>query len=831
MNTSEFINKYKLFWQYPAKTEWAFYEQNKNNDNFIGIPWATIHDKRYNLQIIYKLLYDYIDTSKYYYTCCQHIAYKKFIPLWKSLNINIVFISHKQKDVDMIDNIRFIPIPLYAVNVETSEFNGSFTNIDFVNYEKTLLYSFVGGYQPRDYMSNIREKIFNMKHPDNVDVINTGIWHLNDLVFSKSQNFNGDISKPKDFDYKTNYYNSILLKSKFTLCPSGSGPNSIRFWEALAVGSIPILLSDTLELPFHELWDKAIIRIPEKHVEQLYDKICLLEKSKNVVITGDLEVSGNIIPVGSNMTYNDSLQWLARFFGGVYRSENDPNPNKRIILESVGDANAVWNIDTNNNSDPGKDADSLGTNYAVINSSIHLGQFSNFKAGIITSINSNCNDLIVDNDLEVGGNIIPAGTNTENKVDVSGNLGVSGTLDVGGGIGIFRHNLRVDNDLTVKNDLNVLGNLDVSKNATFNQLSYFRDDVIIENDKKLLITGDIIPIGRINQDSLNWLAKFFGGVYDSDNDNPISVGDWNEHTLTTNYAIINSSIKLGTYSNFWAGIVTSSNIVCNHITLGDDAPNTNEGYITCDRGLWISTGTYDTYEYGVNLPQQVSGQVALYAEDQFIVAGRDILVKSDNRIKTNIVDIEDDEALIKFRMLKPKKYQYKHSIHKGNHCVYGFLAQDISGVIPEALNIVTEYVPNIYETATIVGTNVIRFSTFDTSELVGDSENVNKSIRIIDSNNKKISITLSNVIDSQNIQVVEDLTQYDVSDSAIFVYGEEVNNFHLLKKNAIWTLSAAALQEIDRQQQIDKAKISSLEEKNSSLEERISRLEAIINAT
>ena len=75
------------------------------------------------------------------------------------------------------------------------------------------------------------------------------------------------------------------------------------------------------------------------------------------------------------------------------------------------------------------------------------------------------------------------------------------------------------------------------------------------------------------------------------------------------------------------------------------------------------------------------------------------------------------------------------------------------------------------------------------------------------------------------------MTQYDTSNSTIFVYGEYVNDFHQLKKNAIWTICTAALQEVDRQQQIDKAKISSLEEKNTNLEERISRLEAIINVT
>lgn len=269
----EIFIKYKFFWQYPAITELSFYEQNKTYTNFIGMPWATFHDKRYNLQVIYNILSPHIDKTLFYYTSCQHIAYKKFIPLWKALNINIVYISHKQIGVDVIEGIRFLPIPLFAVNVETPNFNSTFENIDYYTCERPILYNFVGGYQPRDYMTNIRQQIFDMKHPENTDVINTGIWHLNDIVFSKAQNNNGDLSKSPNFDYKTNYYNTVLMKSKFTLCPSGSGPNSIRFWEALAVGSIPILLSDTLELPFHELWDKAIIRVPEKHLHLLNNKL------------------------------------------------------------------------------------------------------------------------------------------------------------------------------------------------------------------------------------------------------------------------------------------------------------------------------------------------------------------------------------------------------------------------------------------------------------------------------------------------------------------------------------------------------------------------------
>ena len=58
--TQEIINNYKLFWQYPVITEETFYKQNKNNENYIGLPWATIIDKRYNLNIILNILKPYL---------------------------------------------------------------------------------------------------------------------------------------------------------------------------------------------------------------------------------------------------------------------------------------------------------------------------------------------------------------------------------------------------------------------------------------------------------------------------------------------------------------------------------------------------------------------------------------------------------------------------------------------------------------------------------------------------------------------------------------------------------------------------------------------------
>ena len=70
------------------------------------------------------------------------------------------------------------------------------------------------------------------------------------------------------------------------------------------------------------------------------------------------------------------------------------------------------------------------------------------------------------------------------------------------------------------------------------------------------------------------------------------------------------------------------------------------------------------------------------------------------------------------------------------------------------------------------------------------------------------------------------------------MYGQEVDDFVFLKKEAIWTVATAALQEVDRIQQQHDAQIADLEaavtsrdqqidELRSELSDIVSRLEAM----
>ena len=57
-----------------------------------------------------------------------------------------------------------------------------------------------------------------------------------------------------------------------------------------------------------------------------------------------------------------------------------------------------------------------------------------------------------------------------------------------------------------------------------------------------------------------------------------------------------------------------------------------------------------------------------------------------------------------------------------------------------------------------------------------------------------------------------------VAGSQLFVYGQEVDDFIYITKDAIWTVATSALQEVDRQLQAEKTR-------NDELEARILALE------
>ena len=258
-------------WQVPAATEKAAYEnvllcQNTLLDaGYIGFPWATLVDAitknspiQWHLLDQLKRLQNHVKATNHrkLVTVCQHIHAYKFMILFNYLGITDLFWSHATIKLKLIEDIRIHAFPIFPAQVSSVD------QLEDIQENRKYLANFIGAYQPGLYISDVRQHIFNDegKMPD-VLIVKRNSWHFNRAVYDEQIR----AIKPTHVDLKreANYKHEFLQAirdSVFTLCPTGSGPNSIRICEALALGSIPIILTKDLELPGdRKLWEEACV--------------------------------------------------------------------------------------------------------------------------------------------------------------------------------------------------------------------------------------------------------------------------------------------------------------------------------------------------------------------------------------------------------------------------------------------------------------------------------------------------------------------------------------------------------------------------------------------
>ena len=91
-------------------------------------------------------------------------------------------------------------------------------------------------------------------------------------------------------------------------------------------------------------------------------------------------------------------------------------------------------------------------------------------------------------------------------------------------------------------------------------------------------------------------------------------------------------------------------------------------------------------------------------------------------------------------------------------------------------------------------------------------EQANVIISVDEYNSLEDKTGYTNVIDNYT------KTSTNYPGNEIFVWGQNVTDFHHINKDYIWTVATAALQEVDRQLQAEREKVASLEERLAALE-------------
>jgi hypothetical protein len=182
---------------------------------------------------------------------------------------------------------------------------------------------------------------------------------------------------------------------------------------------------------------------------------------------------------------------------------------------------------------------------------------------------------------------------------------------------------------------------------------------------------------------------------------------------------------------------------------------------------------------------------------------------SDSRIKKDIEDINDETALNKLLLIQPTTYNYIDvERNKGFGKVYGFIAQQIREVIPEAVPIIETAtpIPNIYKRC-----------------LINNKRDVYHSIPLDTPIDTDIKIKES-IYKIKEIYEDYFVIDKDIEDVEAFVYGYNINDFHALDKTYIFTLNVCATQELHRRIEAQSVLLKSQDDRIKDLESKVATL-------
>jgi hypothetical protein len=101
-----------------------------------------------------------------------------------------------------------------------------------------------------------RMKSLLAAHPDGLFESVDSLWHRMDDPASTGEK---------------QAYAEQIRQCRFVLCPRGNGVSSVRLFEVLESGRVPVILSDRFVPPVHPGWNECTLHLPESKIRQIPD--------------------------------------------------------------------------------------------------------------------------------------------------------------------------------------------------------------------------------------------------------------------------------------------------------------------------------------------------------------------------------------------------------------------------------------------------------------------------------------------------------------------------------------------------------------------------------
>ena len=187
---------------------------------------------------------------------------------------------------------------------------------------------------------------------------------------------------------------------------------------------------------------------------------------------------------------------------------------------------------------------------------------------------------------------------------------------------------------------------------------------------------------------------------------------------------------------------------------------------------------------------------------------------SDQRIKTDLKLSNNQTDLNTLNQIEVTDYRHVDIINEGNAPKKGLIAQQVKAVFPEAVTLRAEHIPNIYAFASQVN---------ETDKMVKVTLEKAHGLKV----NDNVKIVTPQGEEGMVVLQVEDDFSFTVSPKNIkikkeaFVYGKEVDDFHAVDYDRVFTLNVSATQALARE-------VEALKKENAELKSKISKTDNIL---
>lgn len=198
------------------------------------------------------------------------VRFLRELPYFASREKDHVFVIHHDHDVKFGLESVFFRCSQSRTWHDTASFAIPHA-LDTVAYEDQLAPAYLTSFVGAENTSTVRLKLVESKKQF---AIVPHFFEATDRFFGA---FEGEIKAKMRQLFEISVKRSITV-----LCPKGSGRNSIRFFECMAFGSLPVLISDDCVLPYEELipYEQFVIFVPENDVDHTVDYIIRFLQAK-----------------------------------------------------------------------------------------------------------------------------------------------------------------------------------------------------------------------------------------------------------------------------------------------------------------------------------------------------------------------------------------------------------------------------------------------------------------------------------------------------------------------------------------------------------------------